>query len=450
MRSHPKRLAADYIAGMRTVFTSARLICCDSAMSVVDGDLHIENGKILGIEPSGSPLSPDWELVDCQGGWLLPGFVQSHIHLVQTLFRGLADDLQLMDWLSRRVWPLEAAHDEESVYWSARLGITELLLGGTSSILDMATVHHTDAVFRAAEEAGIRAQIGQAMMDRANDSGLSQPIEGLMEESCGLADKWHGKERLGYAFAPRFVPSCSPELLEQCIGAARDRGCLIHTHASENLEEVELVRKLTGMDNVEYLHSIGMTGPDVVLAHCIHLTDAEREILRSTRTTVAHCPGSNMKLGSGIAPIPELLEQGVLCTIGADGAPCNNRLDVFAEMRLAALIQKPRLGAHRMRADQVLEMATRHGAKALGLNSGFIAPGRDADLVLLDPDQVHAWGGGEPASTLVYAMTPAAVRAHWIAGHQVVSDGQVVGWSTEETLSGCREALSHLRERCGI
>jgi len=198
------------------------------------------------------------------------------------------------------------------------------------------------------------------------------------------------------------------------------------------------------------LHSIGMTGPDVVLAHCIHLSDAEREILRSTDTTVAHCPGSNMKLGSGIAPIPELLEQGVRCTIGADGAPCNNRLDIFAEMRLAALIQKPRLGAHRMRAEQVLEMATRQGAEALRLNTGSIAPGRDADLVLLDPDQVHSWGGGEPASALVYAMTPAAVRAHWIGGQQVVSDGQVVGWSTEETLSGCREALAHLRERCGI
>lgn len=433
---------------MRIRFTHASRIGPHTPPPGSGADLLVENGIILGRIDRDTEIQGSCEIVDCQGGWLLPGFVQTHIHLVQTLFRGLADDLELMDWLSGRIWPLEAAHDEESVYWSARLGITELLLGGTSAILDMATVRHTDAVFRAAEESGIRAQIGQAMMDRPNPSHLHAPMEELLEESCRLADIWHGRGNLGYAFAPRFVPSCSQELLEGTLEAARSRGCLIHTHASENIDEIELVRKLTGMNNVEYLHQIGMTGTDVVLAHCIHLTDDEQDILRQTGTVVAHCPGSNMKLGSGIAPIPELLEKGVHCTIGADGAPCNNRLDIFAEMRLAALIQKPRVGAHKMTASQVLDMATRQGSKALRLPTGTIEAGLEADLVLIDPNCVHAWGGGEPESTLVYAMTPAAVRSHWIAGRQVVRDGQVVGWSTEETLAGCRNSLKRVRERC--
>ena len=422
----------------------------DGSAAMVSGEVHVEAGIIVAISSQELPRSPHWKVVDCEGGWLLPGFVQTHVHLVQTLFRGLADDLALMDWLSTRVWPLEASHDPQSVYWSSRLGVTELLLGGTTAILDMATVQHTDQVFKAASESGIRAQIGQAMMDRPNASGLSMPTEALLEESCALADQWHGQGRLGYAFAPRFVPSCTERLLLGTIEAARSRGCRIHTHASENLDEVELVRSLTGMDNVEYLHQVGMTGPDVVLAHCIHLTNRERDILAESGTVVAHCPSSNLKLGSGIAPIPELLDMGVSCTLGADGAPCDNRLDIFSEMRLAALIQKPRLGAHRMTADQVLGMATWRGAEALGLNTGRLEVGKSGDLVLLNPDQIHAWGGGDPSSAVVYAMTPSNVRSVWVDGEQVVRDGQVVGWSTAETIEGCREALGAVRERAKV
>ena len=438
---------------MDCILTNARILAADSPNTLFAGDVHIHQGLIADLVPQEDSearrkqIPESTEIIDCQNGWLVPGFVQTHIHLVQTLFRGLADDLELMDWLQERIWPLESSHDADSVYWSARLGITELLLGGTTAILDMATVHHTEAVFQAASEAGIRAQIGQAMMDRPNESGLCLPTDRLLEESCALADEWHGRDRLGYAFAPRFVPSCTENLLTRTLDEARRRGCRIHTHASENREEVELVRSLTGMDNVEYLSKIGMTGPDVVLAHCIHLTDNERRILRDTETVLAHCPGSNMKLASGIAPIPELLEMGVHCTIGADGAPCNNRLDVFAEMRLAALIQKPRLGAAKMPAATVMDMATRNGARALGLDTGILAVGRPADIVLLDPDAIFAWGDAPPASTIVYGMTPAAVRRVWIQGQAIVENGSVNGWSTDETIEGCRQAVQRVRKR---
>jgi len=364
----------------------------------------------------------------------------------------MADDLALLDWLRTRVWPLERAHDADSVYWSARLGVSELLRGGTTAILDMGTVAHTDATFEACREAGIRAHIGRAMMDRENEAGLSEPRERSLAGACDEADRWHGRGRLAYAFAPRFVPSCTDGLLTDVAAEARRRGCLIHTHASENLDEVAWVRRLTGRDNIEHLHHLGLTGPDVALAHCIHLSDGEARLLAETGTRVLHCPSSNMKLGSGVARIPELVAAGAHVSLGADGAPCNNRLDVFAEMRLAALIQKPRLGPTAMPAPAVLAMATRRGAEALGLGAicGSLTPGRAADLVALDPQALSTLPSPDPISAAVYAATPADVLGVWIDGERVVEGGRVLGWDEGETRAGVGAAFARVTARAGL
>jgi len=413
------------------------------------GDLLLVDGLIKRVIVDGERPHAD-SVVDVSGLWLVPGFVQTHTHLVQALFRGMADDLALLDWLRLRIWPLEAAHDEESTYWSARLGITEMLLGGTTGILDMASVRHTDSVFKAAGEAGIRAHIGKAMMDRPNEAGLSESTESSVRSSCELRDRWHRKGLLRYAFAPRFVPSCTESLLRQTVHEARSAGCLIHSHASENKDEVELVESLTSMSNVEYLDRVGMTGPDVVLAHCIHLSDAEAALLGQTATNVAHCPGSNLKLASGIATTPALMANGVNLTLGADGAPCNNRMDMFAEMRLAALIQKPIHGAPVPKAEDILDLATINGARALGTNGGDILPGQTADIVALDPSLPHSLGGGPAAGSLVYGMTPANVRHVWVNGDAVVVDRQVAAWDWSETLAGCRSSLERIRKRAKL
>ena len=415
----------------------------------LDADILISNGIIEEMVAPGTPVH-DAESIDVAGLWLLPGFSQCHTHLVQTLFRGMADDLELLDWLRQRIWPLEAAHDEESAYWSARLGLTEMLLGGTTAILDMASVHHTSAIFQAAEECGIRAHIGKAMMDRSNEAGLSESTESALTSSCDLRDRWHQKGRLRYAFAPRFVPSCTEELLLGTVEEARAHGCLIHSHASENRDEVDLVRSLTGKDNVEYLQSLGMMGSDVVLAHCIHLTPAERILLGQTGTAVAHCPGSNFKLGSGLALTPELLADGVRIVLGADGAPCNNRMDIFAEMRLAALMPKPRLGASCLTANDVLDMATRVGSDVLQTQAGQVSPGLSADIVALDPLLVHSLGAGPPSGSVVYAMTPANVKHVWIAGEKLVDNGQLLCWDLDETIRECLKAASTVRKRAGL
>ena len=430
---------------MKRIFRGGHVISGASGHELVAGDLVVSNGVVDSIAAPGTAQGD--EIVDVRGLWILPGFVQTHVHLVQTLFRGLADDLPLLPWLRTRIWPLERAHDDESVYWSARLGITELLLGGTTAFLDMATVRHTKAVFRAAKEAGVRATIGKAMMDRDNEAGLGETTEQALRTSADLAERWHGRGRIRYAFSPRFVPSCSETLLRETVALARARGTLLHTHASENTDEVALVRELTGMDNVRYLDSVGLLGPDVVLAHCIHLTPEERALLARTRTTVAHCPSSNMKLGSGVCPVPELVAGGVRVTLGADGAPCNNRLDVFTEMRLAALVQSQRLGPGALPAPVVFDLATRCGAQALGVGNGRIEPGAPADLVIVDPDEPSAFGGGDPAGAIVYAMTPRAVRDVLVDGEWLVKDGEVLGWDLEETIEGARKALARVTAR---
>ncbi len=422
------------------------VVTCDAKMRVHHADVRVRDGHITQVQAGLQPQDGE-EVVDCSGLWLCPGFVQTHVHLVQTLFRGLADDLPLLDWLRTRIWPLEAGHDADSTYVSSRLGCTELLLGGTTAILDMASVRHTDSVFRACSEAGIRAHVGRAMMDRPNEAGLSEPTEVSLRGACDEADRWHGKGRLRYAFAPRFVPSCTDELLRGAAEEARRRGCLIHTHASENQAEVALVRELTGRDNVEHLDSLGLSGPDVCLAHCIHLSQNEEQLLADRGTRLLHCPSSNLKLGSGIARIPELMERGVHVSLGADGAPCNNRMDVFTEMRLAALVQKPRLGPLAMPASTVLALATRHGAEALGLNAGVVEPGRLADLVLLDPG---LFGTGDPVSTIVYALSPSAVKHLWVGGTQLVRDGRVLGWERAETLGLVASQLETVCARAGL
>lgn len=428
------------------VLKHARVLSCDDSCSILDVDVAISGDRIVAM---GDNLHGDDE-VNCSGRWLLPGFVQTHIHLVQTLFRGLADDLELLPWLRTKIWPLERAHDPESVAVSAELGIAELLAGGTTAILDMATVNHTDSVFATAERLHLRIAAGKAQMDRDNEAGLGEPLDESMRSANDLADRWHGRDggRLRYAYAPRFVPSCTKELLVSSAQSARERGCMIHTHASENRDEVALVRELTGVDNVEYLHEIGISGPDVALAHCIHLTEREMQLLAHTGTRVLHCPSSNLKLASGIAPIPELLARGVHVSIGADGAPCNNRLDAFAEMRLAALIQKPRLGATATNAKTVLRMMTAHGAEALGLESGVVAPGKLADLILLDPRRL--WTGGDPYSAVVYQMDARAIEGVWVAGKRVVYDMQVVGVDLPHLATQADAALRRVRERAGV
>lgn len=425
-----------------TLIKGGTIVTMDSRDSVVKADLLIRGARIAAI---GEELGPADLTLDARGCAVLPGFVQTHIHLCQTLFRGAADDLPLIEWLKRRVWPLEAAHTKRSVRASARLGVAELIRGGTTSALTMETVNHTSEVFRVIEETGFRATVGKCMMDKGGDvpAALHEKTESSIEESLALFDEWHGRAdgRVRCCFAPRFAVSCTEELLKKVSELARDRGVLVHTHASENLQEIELVERETGKRNVLYLDAVGLTGPSVVLAHCVHLDESEVDLLSKTGTHVAHCPSSNMKLASGIAPIVEMLERGVSVSLGADGAPCNNRLDVFTEMRTASLLQKIRRGAEALPARRVLRMATIEGARALGFEAeiGSLEKGKRADICIVDLDRLHATPGADIISTLVYASIASDVRSVFVDGKALLIDGELKMLNESEVLREAQE-----------
>jgi 5-methylthioadenosine/S-adenosylhomocysteine deaminase len=436
----------------RLLIKDARIITLDKSDRILDGSVAIEDGRITAIEAvmTDREVASFDEVIDARNRVLLPGFVQTHIHLCQTLFRGAADDLALIDWLKQRVWPMEAAHTPESLYASARLGIAELIRGGTTCALTMETVNHTEAVFRAIDESGFRATAGKCMMDQGDDvpQALIEESDDSIAESIELLKRWHGRSggRIRYCLAPRFAVSCSRRLLERVAQLSREHSVLVHTHASENRDEIELVDQSTGKRNIEYLRETGLTAPHVVLAHCIWLDEHEMEILRHTGTHVAHCPSSNLKLASGFARIVEMLEQGISVSLGADGAACNNRLDMFTEMRTAALIQKALRGSQALPAPTTLRMATICGAHALGLSAeiGSIEVGKRADLQLLNLNQLHTTPHPDLISTIVYAAEADDVETVIIDGRIIMRERELLTLNEEEVISQANRQAQEL------
>jgi 5-methylthioadenosine/S-adenosylhomocysteine deaminase len=388
---------------------------------------------------------------------VLPGFVQTHLHLCQTLFRGAADDLSLIDWLRKRVWPMEAAHTAESIRASARLSIAELVRGGTTCALTMETVRHTEEVLRVVEETGFRATVGKCMMDKGDGvpAGLCENTSESIRESVALIAEWHGRAggRVRCCFAPRFAISCTSELLSEVSALSRKHQVMIHTHASENKNECEIVEGETGLRNVAYLDSLGISGAHVVLAHCVQLNDEEMETLARTKTNVAHCPSSNLKLGSGIAQVAEMLSKGISVSLGADGAACNNRLDMFTEMRTAALLQKVVHGPEALPAKRTLRMATIDGARALGLEKeiGSLETGKRADVIVVDVAQLHSSPQHDDVvSALVYSAVAADVRTTIIDGQVLMRDGELLALDENVVIDEANREANALRARAGI
>ena len=426
------------------------LVTMDAANTIGRGDILVSEGRIASIGENGQTADV---VIDADGCAVIPGFVQTHIHLCQTIFRGAADDLALIDWLKQRVWPMEAAHTPASITASARLGIAELIKGGTTCALTMETVNHTAEVFKVVEESGFRATVGKCMMDKGDEvpSALQEQTENSINESLALLEQWHGRAdgRIRYCFAPRFAISCTRELLEQVAGLARTRGVMVHTHASENRTECELVEQESGLRNITYLNSLGLTGRHVALAHCVHLNSAEIETLKTSGTNVVHCPSSNLKLGSGIAPVAKLLEEGISVSLGADGAACNNRLDMFTEMRTAALLQKALHGPEVLPASRVLRMATIDGARALGLDAevGSLEVGKRADLAVVRLDRLHATPVKDVVSALVYSSEAGDVETVIIDGRLVLRDRKLLMLDEADVLTTAQSEGEKLIDR---
>lgn len=430
------------------IIRGATVLTMDDAFGVVSGDVVVRDGRIASV--GGTANLDGAQVIDGTGTYLLPGFIQTHIHLCQTLFRGYADDLALLDWLKTRVWPMEAAHTPRSLAAAAQWAAAELLQSGTTTALTMETVHDTDAVFEALEPMGIRAVVGKCMMDAdaAVPARLMEQTARSIDDSVALAKRWHGRAngRLRAAFAPRFAVSCSRELLEAVAQLAVEHDLVIHTHASENRDEIALIKARTGRKNIDYLADTGLTSKHLCLAHCVWVDESEQALMAERDVKVLHCPGSNLKLGSGLAPVVEMRAKGISVSLGADGAACNNHLDMFEEMRLAAVLQSVRHQPGALTARDAVWMATREGARALGLEReiGSIEPGKRADLILVDAR------GPDPYSTIVYASRGTNVKMTMVDGVVLVDRFRPTRWDANDIADTARTEAVALAGRARI
>jgi cytosine/adenosine deaminase-related metal-dependent hydrolase len=431
------------------------LLTLDERATVLESsDVYIEDGRISRIGAVGA-APPGATVVDLGGDWVLPGLIQGHIHLGQTIFRGLAEGRRLLPWLRERIWPLEAAHDDESAYWSTLLGAAECLAGGTTTIQDIGIGPGARGLLEGIRDSGLRALAGPCLMDTGDGlpDRLRSPTEEALAVAEELGDAFDGAEggRLRFVLNPRFILTCSDPLWAGIRELAERRGWPVHTHALEQEEEAEAVRELKGRDEIQYFDEVGILAGDLRIAHGVWLTAGHLERLRRSRFSVVHCPSSNLKLGSGLADVVGIRRAGIPVGVATDGAACSNSLDVLSEIRLAALLQQLRNGPGSLSGLEALRMATSEGARALGLGAevGSIEPGKRADLLVLRGDALGLFGGPEsdPHDRVVYSATRSAVRHVLVDGRLLVEEGRLTGIDREEVLRRSAGSLARLLER---
>ncbi len=440
------------------VLRGGLLLTLDPAATVVEGgDLHVRDGRIAALG-STVAVPAGARVVDVAGCAILPGLVQGHLHLGQTLFRGLGEGRRLLAWLRERIWPLEAAHDAESARASALLGAAECLLGGTTTIQEIGLGPEATALVDAIAESGLRGFAGKCLMDRGDGlpARLAEPTASCLEEAEAIGSRLERVAgRLRPLLNPRFALSCSEELLAGVADLSARRDWPIHTHALEQRDETAAVRRACGgRDEIELFDDLGLLDRDLRIAHGVWLDRRHWAGLARRRFSVVHCPGSNLKLGSGIARVVGLRRAGIPVGLGADGAPCNNRLDAWSETRLAARLQALREGPGALSGLDALRLATSEGARALGLASeiGSLEVGKAADLVVLDlarPELVVA-PGVDPHDRIVFGASPAAVRHVLIAGGFEVEDGRLVHLELEEIVAAGARAAARVARRAGL
>ena len=436
----------------------------DASRTVVRGDLLVADGRIAALGTAvpvalqALPGARADATFDARGALVLPGFVHAHLHLCQTLFRGLAEHSDLLRWLRAAIWPLEAAHTEASLAASVRLGACELLAGGVTCVNDMGTVHHTEVLGETLAASGLRAVFGPALMDQGEGvpARLLAGSARALDSALAIAKRYHGAAdgRLSMSLAPRFILSCSESLWRDVTDASRERGLLVHTHLAESPGEGGEVKAAVGSHAAPYFAAHGVLSPRFVGAHGVWLDDDEVELMRQADAALVHCPGSNLKLGSGLADVRAWKRAGVRCALGSDGAACNNRLDTFAEMSLAAGIARVQHRDDPLRARDMLALATCDGAAALGLSAktGSLERGKQADVVVVAVDQPHH--GPLPErdvyTTLVHAARASDVRLTLVDGHVLFERGRLTTLDAERcTTDAAREATA-LLQRAGF
>ena len=407
-------------------------------------DLLIKNDSISEISENISEENVD-KVIDATDKILLPGFINTHTHLSMTLFRGLADDLALDEWLNDNIWPMEANLNGYYCYIGALLGAVELIKSGTTTFSDM--YFYMEDVAKAVEESGIRAVLSYGMIDFGDEEKRKAEIEENMTLFKNCHDAADG--RIKVFLGPHSPYTASEELLKEVRKLADENGIKIHIHVSETQKEIEDVSNEKGLRPFEYLDSIGFLGPDVVCAHCVWLNDNEIDIIKKNDVKISHNPCSNMKLASGIAPISKLLENDICVSIGTDGASSNNNLDLIEELKTASLLQKVSiLDPKVLTSDEAIAIGTINGAKALGLDDeiGSIEVGKKADLILIDTNNANMVpDSSNLSSNIIYSANGSNVDTTICNGQILMENKKLTTLDEQEIYSKAKKAIEELK-----
>lgn len=408
-----------------------------------NGDLYyiaVEDNKITYVGKDMPENMQDAEIVDGKGKLATAGMVNTHGHVSMTLLRSYADDMELMDWLQNKIWPIEDKMNAQDIYWGAMLGIAEMLKGGTTCFADMYAF--MENVARACAETGIRANLCRGLIGVAPDKDVK------LAENNVLAANWQGYDngRIRISYGPHAPYTCPVDYLEKVIKAAADHEAEIQMHLCETKFEVDTCMKEHGLTPIQLMDKLGMFDLGTIAAHCVHLTDNDMEIMVAKKVRVAHNPQSNLKLASGIAPVAQMLEKGICVGIGTDGASSNNNLDMLEECRAAAMLHKAtNFDPLAVPAQKAWEMATVDGAKTLGFdNLGLLEAGQLADIVLWDMHKPYWYPRNNKLSLLVYAASANDADTVIVAGKKVVAGGKLLTFDEEKIYvqaSACMEKL---------
>ena len=418
------------------------VITMDAQQRVLkDGAVAIRGDSILAVAPR-SDITPKYaasRIIDAHGAIVMPGLINGHAHAAMSLFRGIADDLSLDDWLHKYIFPAEAKNvDEDFVMWGTRLDMLEMLRGGITTYADM--YYFEDAVARVTKEAGMRGLLGETIIDFPAPDNKTR--EQAFDYTQKFLDHWKGDPLIVAAVAPHSIYTCSESTLKDSAALARRNHAPILIHVAEAPFEGEQSREKHGLSPVGYLESIGLLGPDVLGAHCIWVDAGDIAALAHFGVGCSHNPSSNMKTAAGVMPVVDMLSAGVPLALATDGAASNNHQDLFLEMDLAAKLQKiARRDPKALPAEQVVEMATIGGARALHLEKqiGSLEPGKKADLIIVDISAPHATPMYNVYSELVYALNSSDVRTVLIGGKVVVEDGRVLTLDEPTILAKAQE-----------
>ncbi len=409
------------------------------------GSVAVRGDRIAAVGSDDDFSAEDADrVIDAKGGIIMPGLVNTHTHAAMTCFRGLADDLPLMEWLNDHIFPAEQKLTPEMVNTGATLACAEMILAGITCFCDMYLFEAE--VAKAAKAAGMRAVTGEVLYDFPSPN--YGPIEKGFAYTEALIEAWKDDPLITIAVEPHSPYLCAPELLQRAQKIARENGIPLVIHLSETEEEVNRIKEKYGHTPVGHLADLGILGHNVLACHCVALTDTDIELLKRFDVKVSHNPESNMKLASGVAPVPKLLEAGICVGLGTDGPSSNNDLDLFSEMNTAAKLHKVHtLDPTVLNAHQVLRMATIDGARALGLDkvTGSLEPGKCADIIVIDTRKPHLIPMYSPHSHLVYAVRGSDVTASVINGQVVMADRELTTIDTEGAIVGIKAVAQKIR-----